>query len=34
MTTAHLGQADQVRVTSDHTTIIGGRGVAPPANAG
>jgi chaperonin GroEL len=30
MTTAHLGQADQVRVTSDHTTIIGGRG-APEA---
>ena len=26
MTTAHLGQADQVRVTSDHTTIIGGHG--------
>ncbi len=30
MTTAHLGQADQVRVTSDHTTIIGGHG-APSA---
>ena len=30
MTTAHLGQADQVRVTSDHTTIIGGQG-APSA---
>ena len=30
MTTAHLGQADQVRVTSDHTTIIGGHG-APAA---
>ncbi len=28
MTTAHLGQADQVRVTSDHTTIIGGHGPA------
>jgi chaperonin GroEL len=28
MTTAHLGQADQVRVTSDHTTIIGGHGAA------
>jgi chaperonin GroEL len=26
MTTAHLGQADQVRVTGDHTTIIGGHG--------
>jgi chaperonin GroEL len=26
MTTHHLGQADQVRVTSDHTTIIGGHG--------
>ena len=26
MTTAHLGRADQVRVTSDHTTIIGGHG--------
>ena len=24
MTTAHLGRADQVRVTSDNTTIIGG----------
>jgi chaperonin GroEL len=30
MTTAHLGQADQVRVTSEHTTIIGGHG-APSA---
>ncbi|MGY1604003.1 chaperonin GroEL [Geodermatophilus sp. SYSU D00815] len=30
MTTAHLGRADQVRVTSDHTTIIGGHG-APEA---
>ena len=30
MTTAHLGEADQVRVTSDHTTIIGGHG-APAA---
>lgn len=28
MTTAHLGRADQVRVTGDHTTIIGGRGEA------
>jgi chaperonin GroEL len=28
MTTAHLGQADQVRVTGDHTTIIGGQGEA------
>jgi chaperonin GroEL len=28
MTTAHLGGADQVRVTSDHTTIIGGQGDA------
>jgi chaperonin GroEL len=28
MTTAHLGTADQVRVTSDHTTIIGGHGAA------
>jgi chaperonin GroEL len=28
MTTAHLGQADQVRVTGDHTTIIGGHGPA------
>jgi chaperonin GroEL len=28
MTTAHLGRADQVRVTSDHTTIIGGQGEA------
>jgi chaperonin GroEL len=26
MTTAHLGQAEQLRVTSDHTTIIGGKG--------
>src|SRR4029453_10710130 len=24
----HLGQADQVRVTSDHTTIIGGHGAS------
>jgi chaperonin GroEL len=30
MTTAHLGRADQVRVTSEHTMIIGGRG-APEA---
>jgi chaperonin GroEL len=30
MTTAHLGRADQVRVTSEHTTIIGGHG-APEA---
>jgi chaperonin GroEL len=30
MTTAHLGRADQVRVTGDHTTIIGGHG-APEA---
>lgn len=29
MTTAHLGRAEQVRVTSDHTTIIGGQGEAP-----
>ena len=28
MTTAHLGRADQIRVTSDHTTIIGGHGEA------
>src|SRR3954469_19733348 len=28
MTTAHLGQAEQVRVTSDHTVIIGGHGAA------
>ena len=26
MTTEHLGRATQVRVTSDSTTIIGGRG--------
>ena len=34
MTTAHLGQADQVRVTSDHTTIIGGTAPRPPASGG
>ncbi|MCU1613872.1 MAG: chaperonin GroEL [Frankiales bacterium] len=28
MTTEHLGGAEQVRVTSDHTTIIGGHGDA------
>jgi chaperonin GroEL len=28
MTVEHLGSADQVRVTSDHTTIIGGQGDA------
>jgi chaperonin GroEL len=28
MTTAHLGRADQVRVTGEHTTIIGGHGAS------